>query len=850
MKRFRWIIIGIVLVLIVVAVTLYLIREGPEVGRPPAVEVEEEEVPPQPEPEKEAEEGPRMGAWVDEVIVIEEADSAAAITRLEAGEMDVYADGLSDPELFRKVEESDALAYERSFGSYVELTFNPVGPTFPGSGKLNPFAVPRIREAMNWLIDREYIAQEIYGGLAVPRYLPINSAFPDYARLADVARTLEIRYAHDPERAREVIAAEMERLGAELVEGEWHYQGEPVELIFLIRVEDERRDIGDYVARLLEDLGFVVDRQYKRAAEASPLWIGGDPAEGRWHIYTGGWITTVVDRDQGGNFNFFYTPRGLPDPLWQAYTPASEFDEVADRLDRSDYTTLEERRELFARALELALQDSVRVWLVDTTSVWGLREEVEVAADLAGGIAGSWLWPYTIRKGGEAGGTVKIGLPNMLPSPWNPLGGSNWIFDTMLYRATGELALLPDPFTGLVWPQRIERAEVSVKEGLPVTKTLDWVELEFVPEIEVPPDAWIDWDPTEQRFITVGERFPEGLTANRKSVVYYPKSLYELKWHDGSTLSLGDIVLGMILTFDRAKEESPLFDEAEVPSFESFMRHFRGLRITSKDPLVIEYYSDLYNLDAELNVVTFYPYYSFGPGAWHSLAVGMLAEIDWKLAFTSSKADKLEVEWMNYIAGPSLVILKEHLDRAKEENFIPYAPTLGEYISAAEARERWANLARWYEERGHLWIGTGPFYLDSVRPVEKVLVLKRFTEFPDPAEKWLRFAEPRIAEVEVSGPERVIIGQGAEFEVEVTFEGEPYPLKDVDFVKYLVFGARGELILDGVAAAVRDGLWRIALTAEETAKLEEGSNRLEVIVAPLLVSIPSFASRTFITVTE
>ncbi len=36
---------------------------------------------------------------------------------------------------------------------------------------------------------------------------------------------------------------------------------------------------------------------------------------------------------------------------------------------------------------------------------------------------------------------------------------------------------MPDPYTGLYWPQRIESAEVTEVEGLPVAKTLNWVDL-------------------------------------------------------------------------------------------------------------------------------------------------------------------------------------------------------------------------------------------------------------------------------------------------------------------------------------------------------------------------------------
>ena len=251
---------------------------------------------------------------VDEIVAVEEPDSNAAVTRLGVGEIDIYASGVSDPEVFSSIQEA-GLNYAQSFGNYSELTFNPAGPVFDGTGKLNPFAIPRVREAMNWLIDRDYIAQELYGGLATPRYLPITAAFPDYARLVDVARQLELEYAYNPDKANEVITEEMINLGAEMVDDKWQYEGEPVELIVLIRTEDVRTAVGDYVSNQLEDIGFTVTRDYKAAADASPIWIRGNPGDGLFHIYTGGWVTTAISRDQASNFDFFYTPRGLSFPL-------------------------------------------------------------------------------------------------------------------------------------------------------------------------------------------------------------------------------------------------------------------------------------------------------------------------------------------------------------------------------------------------------------------------------------------------------------------------------------------------------------------------------------------------------
>lgn len=789
-----------------------------------------------------AEMSDRSGAWVDEVVAVEEPSAAAAVTRMGVGEIDAYAFAISDADVFATVQDADDLTYANSFGTYSELTFNPAGPVFDGTGKLNPFAVPRIREAMNYLVDRDFIAQEIYGGLAAPRYMAITGAFPDYARLVDVVRGLELTYAHNTEKAAIIISEEMEALGAQMVDGVWNYEDEPVELIFLIRTEDERQEIGDYVATMLEDLGFVVNRDYRTAAEASPIWIRTDPNEGKFHIYTGGWVTTAISRDQAGNFDFFYTNRGLPFPLWQNYTPSEEFDAVAEQLNRRDFQTMDERRELFADALALSMQDSVRIWLVDRLSFSPYRSDVSVSADLAGGLNGSRLWPYTLRRIGEEGGSLTIAMPSIMPEPWNPIAGTNWVYDTMLIRATADVGIMPDPFTGLQWPQRIERADITIKEGLPVARTLDWVDLTFAAQVDVPEDAWIDWDATEQRFISVSEVHPDGLSANLKSVVYYPGDLYDLQWHDGSNLSLGDFVLNMILAFDLAKEESAVFDEAQVPSLESFLSHFKGYRIVQTNPLIIEYYSDQFALDAELNVNTFFP-----SAPWHSLAVGLLAEAAGDLAFSSDKAAANEVEWMNFIAGPSLEILEGHLNDAVADGNIPYMPTLGEFISGDEATSRWENLNAWYADKEHFWVGIGTLYLEEAFPVEGSVQLLHNANYPDAANKWQGFDTPMIAEVEIDGPARIAIGSEVTFDIFVEFAGEAYAMADIGEVKYLVFDALGELALTGPATAMEDGLWQVTLSADDTAKLESGANKLEVAVAPLRVSIPTFSSLEFVT---
>ena len=98
--------------------------------------------------------------------------------------------------------------------------------------------------------------------------------------------------------------------------------------------------------------------------------------------------------------------------------------------------------------------------------------DVSVTTDLAGGVSGAALWSKTARFADEVGGSMTIALPSVFTEPWNPIGGSNWVFDNMVKRGAGEPAFYSDPNTGLRIPNRAERAEVVVEEGFPMSKTL------------------------------------------------------------------------------------------------------------------------------------------------------------------------------------------------------------------------------------------------------------------------------------------------------------------------------------------------------------------------------------------
>ena len=791
---------------------------------------------------------PPKEVLADEVVFFEEPNRSKALEMLESSQMHVYASGLSDPEIKRKIESSKEVAYTLSYGNSWEIAINPAGPVFL-NGKLNPFSVPAIREALNWMIDRNYIAQELCSGLARPKFLPIVSAFPDYARMADVCRAIEIRYGYNPDKAKEIISREMKNLGATQQNGKWLYKDGPVQIVFLIRTEDVRKRMGDYIASLLEGAGFSVDRQYKTAAEASPIWVGGNPAEGKWNLYTGGWISTLIQRDQSDNFNYYYTSKGRPDSLWQAYKPSPRFAEIADRLARSDYKTWDERMTLMAEALELSNQECFRVWLVDAINYFPLRKDVNISSDLAGGINGSFLWMHTARFQDQTKRQMKIGMPSIMTEPWNPVAGSNWIYDKMITRGTHAHPVVPDPFTGLFRPLRVQSAQVTAQEGMPILKSLDWVDLNFLPEIEVPGDALIEWNCKEQRFVSVKEKHPEGLKSRTKTIVQFENNLFKHHFHDGTPQTLADLMVGVIVGFERASKDSLLFDEATVPAFETFTQYFRGFKITREDPLVLEIYSDRSYPDAEEmagDAATFiYPMSESLP-PWHTLALGILAEGDRKLAFSADKSEKMKIERMSYIAGPSLAILEDIMKKAEADGYIPFEKFMSKYVTREQARQRYAALRQWYAQKKHFWVGNGPYFIDSIHPLEKTIVCKRFDEFREPDPRWMNFVEPRIAQVKVSGPVKVTIGEAAEFKINVSFKGSAYPAKDIDFVKFLVFNSKSEVILSTNAELIQDGEWVAKLPAEKSKELKPGTNRLEVAVTPKIVSLATFESVRFV----
>ena len=794
---------------------------------------------------------PHKGAWLDQVV-FSVVDNTSAITQLQANAIDIYAGGLAAAD-YPNITKA-GLNYAESSGLQYSIMYNPA--VFTDKNVLNPFSDKKIREATNYLYDRNFINQEIYAGANLAKFFAITTQFPAYANNAAVAAGLEAQYAYNVDKAKSIIADEMKTLGAtQDSTGKFQFNGKPVTLKFLIRTDSDgtRKPIGDYVATQLESVGFTVDRQYKKSSEASPIWQG-DPVTGAWNLYTAAYSATAIDREEKISFQEYYAPDSIQgtEPFLSNKGIDPTFAKLCDDLANGNYSSLAQRDQMMAQALPLSMQDSLMVFLIDGKNFVPESPKVQVSYDLAAGVEGAYVAPYTLRFKDQTGGILKWGAPDLFTDPWNPIAGSNWAWDQANHNFTamGYTGMMPDPYTGLNWPIVFDKATVTATKGLPIGKTLDWVTLNTADTVTVPDDAFVDWDAKAQTFITAKTKSPDkAITAKIMSSITYPDDLFtKVTWHDGTKLSVADFLMGMIMTFDRANKDSTIFDDQAVPNFQSFQQGFVAFRITSTSPLTVEYYSNVYAADAELDVTTMWPWYLYGEGSWHALAVSNLAEAAGELAYSNDKATAKKIEWTNYVGGPSLNVLSKYLDQAIAQKYIPYSATLGKYITADDAVAAYTNLKNWFKAHGNFWVGTGPYMMGTVSTTEKTATMTRYDAFPYDSDQWSRFSQPKVAVVAVDGPAQVTTGQEGDFNVTVTFNNAPYPSSEITSVKYLLFDATNTIVNQGDAKMTAEGAYTVALTADITTKLTAGSDKLVIVVVASPVAIPTFFTQQFVTV--
>jgi len=674
----------------------------------------------------------RRGPAAEKIIFRGVGSQDIADREIKAGRLDLFLFNLKT-EAARRLRGDPEVRLIETPATMYSILLNPAPAP---KGQLNPFSIKEVRQAMQYLVNRDEIVSTIFKGLAQPMYTFVSPFDLDYLTVFREVKSLGIRY--DPDYARATIMDAMRRAGAELVDGYWRYGGREVSLKLIYRSEDERREIGEMLRTELERLGFKVEPILLEFGPAVERVYSRDPAAFDWHIYTEGWGRGGAARYEAGSINQFCAPWIGNMPGWREvgfwqYENAT-IDEVGQRLFKGDYRSREERDELFRRMTLLCVQESVRVWVATAISVFPASPSVsQLVLDIVAGPRSI----YTLReafnpKRGDGGllvGHLWVEPPGGR-SAWNPIGGFGDVYSVDIYRNIVDPPLSRHPASGKPIPFRASFAvETSPRES-----------------IQVPADAFI-WDASSGVWRRVGP----GVTA--KSRVVYDFSRYlGAPWHHGQPISWADILYPIYQSFDIAfNERKSRIETAIAVTLRPYLETFKGFRIV--DGTRLEVYVDYWHFEPES--VAEYALPASVSMPWEVLlAMDILVFERREGAYSDTAAARFNPEfgWINLVKERvSRQLAEGVLGQLLSSRYVPEKALSIEgvhSVSTDEAAERYRATIEWFRKYRHLVIGQGPFLLERFDGPSQTAELRAFRDpsYPFSPGMWLKFASlPRIS---------------------------------------------------------------------------------------------------------
>ncbi|MCL7384320.1 MAG: ABC transporter substrate-binding protein [Thaumarchaeota archaeon] len=646
------------------------------------------------------------GPAVDRIL-FKKVDQDLAPKLIERGDIDIYFYNLKIPTA-REYMKSESVKIYQAPSTTISILLNPAPAP---DGELNPFSIPEIRFAVNYLIDREYIARSIYGGYAVPMYSHVSSLDYDYLFVSELIRRYQFSY--DPDYARVIISKALEKAGAKLEDGKWIYNGKPIELRFIIRVEDERRELGNMLSEELERMGFVVKRNYMDFAQAISIVYRTDPKAFEWHLYTEGWAKGAAEKYDYATINQMcapwlgYMPGWLEYGFWQ-YTN-DRIDELGKKLFKGEYKDLDERNKLYSEATKLCLEEAVRVWVVIVNNPFALKADLKgISTDIVSGLRSLWTLrsTYTDRHELVVG---HLWVRPYMGSAWNPVGGFTDVYSADIWKQLYDPPHIRDPSTGLPKPFR---ANYKVVESGPLS------------EIRVPSDAFV-WSSEKNSWINV----PAGTTAKSKVIFNYARYINS-KWHHGVEITLADFLYSLYQSYDLVYNPKKSSVEVSLSATRKpILETFKGFRIINQTS--IEVYVDYWHPVEEYVAEYAEPWGVVMP--WELLyGMDIMVFEENIAAYTDTAAARLQVDWLDLVEPKQCRRLISIFERLRDQGKYPAEVfnLFGKsYESLANSLKRYNALITWFTNHGHLVVSNGAFYLEAIGSVtEQYAELRAFRD--------------------------------------------------------------------------------------------------------------------------
>ncbi len=763
----------------------------------------------------------QRGPYLDEIRFIHYLDENVAANEVKVGNLDTYFWRLP-LDLVQSLKGDPNIRVYDAPGGSLSLLINPAPA---GSDMLNPFSIREVRYAMNYLIDRDLIVNEVLKGFGAPMYSAFGQFDPDYIVLIDVIESFGFKY--NPTLANEMISKALMDAGAvKSSNGKWQYKDKPIEVKFFIRSDDPRRKtLGEIIASDLERLGFTVERMYGDLNKAFSEVYGSDPKELRWHLYTEGWGRSAFTRYDTSLAAQMYAPwfanmPGFQNTAFWNYEN-KELDDLTEKVFTGKYTSKDERDSLLRRSVELGVRESVRIFIASTIDPYIVYRSVDgMVQDFGAGITGR----FSLINAKTDTGVMKVGMKQIYQGSWNPVGGFRDWYATRISTAVIDPATFFNPHTGDVIPVR---ATWSVDTRGPDGK------------LDVPRDA-IVWDAYAEQWKQVGD----GVKATSRVTF----DLKYSKWHHGVMMDRNDILYAIYFLFEWGTKESkddPTYDPEYTATVEKVVNTLKGVRFIDDD--TVEVYVDYWHFDPNY-IADYASVWSSMP--WEVYAAMEKVVIDGKAAFSRSQANTKNVPWLSLIIADDANLVKDALAQFRSSNFVPAA--LKDRVSNSDANARYSASIGWIDAKRHAMISNGPFYLESYNPEARTIVIKAFRDSTYPFEQghWRIFEQPILAKIgSVNAPLTIERGKDVVITGSVKVDGDGSVNIDLSKninIYYFMKDTSGYVVINGHIKPASDGRFEIRLEGNDTGRLSRGTNELKIFAVSDLALRPDVYTTSII----
>jgi len=745
-------------------------------------------------------------SFFDSVRFIQYLDENTALEEVRNGNLDIYYYRISADRLENLKAREGLDVFDSSGGSY-SILVNPAE-----TEKFNPFSIKENRFALNYLVDRKLIVNELMSGYGAPMISNYGPFDPEYLTIIEQLEAFNFRY--NPTLAEEVITKNLIERGAIKVENKWQLDGAPIEIIFFIRSDDPvRKSIGAILASELERIGFTVKKDFGDLNKAFVVVYGSDPADLKWNLYTEGWNKSAFVKYDSVGLGQMYSPwfsnmPGFNVPDYWNYQN-DYIDSISQKIYTGDFQSSKEREELIQQATVEGVNESVRIFLASKVDQYVVHQGTYgIVNDFGAGVP-SRFTPINAQSDKDE---LVIGVKQIYQGAWNPVMGFSDAYSRQIWGILSDPVTFPHPFTGEIIPIRGNwKVETAGPDG----------------KLDLPDDAII-WDPYIQNWKNV----PEDAQAVSKVTF----DLEFSNWHNGQSMDMNDILHSLYFTIEwgtQTDESDKTFDSEFTPRAAQSVETLIGVK--QIDENTIEVYVDFWHFD-EGEIADWASLWSTMP--WEIFSAIEQAVIDGKVSISRSGATSKNINWVSLIIPNDAFVIQSYLDEFKTEKYIP--PPLKKFESNFQYFDnRYSASSEWITKNNHAVISNGPFYLDAYSPESRTISVSAFDDdsYPFKAGHWSSFENtefPRITKVQI--PNLIQKDEEFNFSIETS---------QADSILYFLNNNKGELVSSEIVE-VEEKSTKIKIPREITKELGMGANDLKIFAISNSVLKPDFYSTSFL----